>query len=886
MLFFIFFFLPLLHCQTIKQLNEIIIKEELPIGSVVTPLIDKIPNLEQSVEYDLVTPLSSELDLFSIDHTRHTLNIKKRLDYEAICSKKSSCLLSISIAVSNHDTIDVYILPIQLKNIDDNPLKFPVNRTVIEIEENDEHWSTRTYSLPSAIDADGDKITYSLFLQNWTQVDGLFEFNEQNFLLKPLRQFDREEENLYSLRFVARNEHQQEISMDILVLIKDQNDNPPKCPNHPMLFSIDTIETISIFHLNVTDLDEGENGRLEYQFIEPISGFNIDRDRGEISFHYPNWIRGNSSKLSIQVTDHGQPARLSTVCLVEYQLTSLLDIHFQFNPIIHIDTVNTGIGKLKLLDKQTQRSCIDCVIHWHSSWNDLFIFNETTKELLVNFQSMILVRILSNRLIGEENLPVMMEISGWDRMNPAIISRKNVSLMLNFNKEKFFYKTKILFLQIPETLLLNGSISLLTFTHSCLNNQLKTWQLIDSSNTFDLTSQFHLTLKKSSHIHLQSNYQLFLQTNSCSIELRLFIVKAYSPINVHPYFPQAFYILTSSNLSSFILPTLPSHVKYISSNPNDIAIEQANGSLTIRSSTLYSTYAYDFQIEAIDSQTPSLSCTIPVRLFFGMNKQSIRLIDNQTQRSLEISSEDFIYQIDAYDPDLEMISNRNSSLSPTIEYQIDPAEDVDIERYTGRIYFKNVNRSKYDFVVTMMDFGQPNRLLTRQRFTFDIKSVRTIHRQEISMFISRTLMFIIAGIFVVLISVALIIILFNACSSRSSNTKSLSNLSPTTPDCRLIDNEYVSVSKTIGRESLLVSFQITTTTSLPRVIIREQRIYPTMSNDHIPPLPTYSSEKISIQKDYPPSLSINDINKYLERFEKIYNNSSDQHFREPVGSVV
>ncbi len=31
---------------------------------------------------------------------------------------------------------------------------------------------------------------------------------------------------------------------------------------------------------------------------------------------------------------------------------------------------------------------------------------------------------------------------------------------------------------------------------------------------------------------------------------------------------------------------------------------------------------------------------------------------------------------------------------------------------------------------------------------------------------------------------------------------------------------------------------------------------------------------------------MNDINKYLERFEKIYNNSSEHNLREPVGSVV
>ncbi len=31
---------------------------------------------------------------------------------------------------------------------------------------------------------------------------------------------------------------------------------------------------------------------------------------------------------------------------------------------------------------------------------------------------------------------------------------------------------------------------------------------------------------------------------------------------------------------------------------------------------------------------------------------------------------------------------------------------------------------------------------------------------------------------------------------------------------------------------------------------------------------------------------MNDINKYLERFEKIYNNSSKYNFPESVGSIV
>lgn len=83
---------------------------------------------------------------------------------------------------------------------------------------------------------------------------------------------------------------------------------------------------------------------------------------------------------------------------------------------------------------------------------------------------------------------------------------------------------------------------------------------------------------------------------------------------------------------------------------------------------------------------------------------------------------------------------------------------------------------------------------------------------------------------------------------------------------------------------------------MPRVVNREQRIYPTLSNENnpqkileqilLPPPKLYANENVFIKQDYQRNLSMNDINKYLERFEKIYNNSSELHLGEPVGSVV
>ena len=212
--------------------------------------------------------------------------------------------------------------------------------------------------------------------------------------------------------------------------------------------------------------------------------------------------------------------------------------------------------------------------------------------------------------------------------------------------------------------------------------------------------------------------------------------------------------------------------------------------MIIRSPLLFNLYSYDFQIQIIDSQTPSLSDVIPVRIFFGINNQPPRLRNNSTQQIVDISSGGFLYQIEAIDPDLS-IDYVKEMIPPIIEYQIDSSEDLEIDRYTGRIFVKNINRSKYDFNLILIDFGQPNRLITKQRMTFDIRSNEKSIRREVSMLISRTFILISAGIFVIIVIITLILVLCNTCYHQSITKKSLSNLSPTTPDSRLIDNEYV-----------------------------------------------------------------------------------------------
>ncbi len=793
------------YSQTIKQLNEISVKEELPIGSFVTSLTDKIPNLDQSIEYDLVTPLSSDFDLFSIDHTHHSLVIKNRVDYEYICLKRSHCTISVSIAVSNEDTIDVYIFPIRIININDNPIKFLVNRTVIEIEENDENWSNKTYALPQAYDDDGDPISYSIYLQNWSKPDGLFEFDEKNLLLKPLKKFNREEQNIYLLRFIAHN--QNDASTDIIILIKDLNDNSPICHPNQTLFLISNISKISIFSLNVTDLDEGDNGKLEYQLINPLSGFTIDRYNGQIKFDYRQWIRSNETILIVNVTDHGKPVRLSTKCLIEIKFTFLIEIDFYSNNsminqseiFLDIQNLNLPIGQFRIYDKQENQSCFDCVINMNTSLKDIFFLDYTTFDLYFNLNSMILMKILTNYFHRKENLSLNIQIDIINLKNPSIKSTKNYSLILHLNKINLLISSNIFFLKINENSFLNEHISIFNHYHPCLNDETKYLMIIDPTNTFEIDQKLNLILKKYLNTKQQNIYHITLQQKSnnstnevsdtssvfCSIQLHIYIVNPYSIDNVYPYFSEAFYILSSKNISQFYLPPIPFYVKYKSSEPDMISVNPFNGSIIIRSSSLYSSYYYDFLIEAMDSRIPSLSSSVSIRIFFGVNKHSPRLLINSTRQTMEILSSKYLYQIKAYDPDI-LLNDQTNLLPPTIEYEIDSSIDnIEIERFTGRIFLKYLNTTKVNFTLIMTDFGQPNRLITRHTLTFDIKSKENL---SISFLIISSLIVLI----ILLLSILLLIINCCCTTHRKSHEKpTWKNVSPTAPDTRLIDNEYV-----------------------------------------------------------------------------------------------
>ena len=240
-------------------------------------------------------------------------------------------------------------------------------------------------------------------------------------------------------------------------------------------------------------------------------------------------------------------------------------------------------------------------------------------------------------------------------------------------------------------------------------------------------------------------------------------------------------------MSQFSLPPPPPPVRYVSSVPHLILIDPSNASIVIRAASLYSSYYYDFNIEAVDTHTPSLSSSVPVRLFFGINKHSPRLSINTTAQSVAVGPSRFLYQVTAVDPDI-LFSDQTNMVPPAVEYGVEPSTHVEIERFTGRIFLSGLNVTKVNFTLIITDFGQPDRLSTRQVLAFDIATADKL---------SVPFLLIIAVTLLVVLSLTIVLILFNCCckkhqkSSKSQEKTTWKNISPSAPNSCLIDNEYV-----------------------------------------------------------------------------------------------
>lgn len=351
--------------------GSIDLPEDHPLNSTIVQFkaIDNDTGFNSKLVYAISS--GNEDGCFSIDIFSGDLQLVCPLDREI----KEFYILNITVYdLGTPQTSAWKFIAVNVIDINDNPPVFEQPRYVIRIPENTELDSI--IFTAHAIDLDADtsgNIQYSLL----TSTD-MFKIDELTGEVTVTGRLDRETSPRHDLWIEARDQAklspQLFSTIDLVVVLQDTNDNPPKFV--PKLYKVKVPEDVPVGTLLVwvesVDLDLGSGGLVSYNLKNTESGiFHLDSSTGALTLERElDFERRSSYNLTIRAVDHGLPRSLSSSCFVEIEV---LDVNENLHRPVFTEfvydagvmegaAVGTSVVTLTASDKDLGR---DGVVRYH-----------------------------------------------------------------------------------------------------------------------------------------------------------------------------------------------------------------------------------------------------------------------------------------------------------------------------------------------------------------------------------------------------------------------------------------------------------------------------------------------------------------------------------------
>uniref|UniRef100_A0A8C2WRQ2 FAT atypical cadherin 2 n=1 Tax=Cyclopterus lumpus TaxID=8103 RepID=A0A8C2WRQ2_CYCLU len=263
---------------------------------------------------------------------------------------------------------------VNVVDVNDNPPAFDQPRYLVRVPENTEVDSV--IFTARAIDPDVESsgsVLYSLL----TSTDA-FRIDEVSGEVAVTSGLDRETSPRHDLRIAATDQAQlgpQLFStVDLVVVLQDVNDNPPKFV--PKVYKIKVPEDVPVGALLVwvesVDLDLGGGGLVTYNLKNTEGGiFHLDSSTGALILERElDFERRPVYNLTVRAVDHGLPRSLSSSCFVEIQVLDVNEnlhrpVFSEFvyeSGVMEDAAVGTSVVTLTASDKDLGR---DGVVRYH-----------------------------------------------------------------------------------------------------------------------------------------------------------------------------------------------------------------------------------------------------------------------------------------------------------------------------------------------------------------------------------------------------------------------------------------------------------------------------------------------------------------------------------------
>lgn len=316
---------------------EFAISEELAVGTHVGNLqeVEQLfPDLSKQerrvIQYGLLDQGDVPSSLFNITRQGGVISVARRIDRESICFTVENCIMKVNMLASaqNSSQFDSRVITVHFKiaDINDNSPTFDKSSIVLEVPEgspqdtvlkisgaNDRDYAVeykvKNYTLQTSDDV--------FSLATYQTLDGSSEIH-----LRLKETLDREIQDSYELTITAFDGGPTPRSSTLLVtvIVTDHNDNEPQFLNSNYNVTIDsnTLQNQVILQVSATDVDEGVNALLTYDFTnfqKPLleKVFHINSTTGEISVAGP--LRQGKHEFIVVAQDSGSP-KLKTQTIV------------------------------------------------------------------------------------------------------------------------------------------------------------------------------------------------------------------------------------------------------------------------------------------------------------------------------------------------------------------------------------------------------------------------------------------------------------------------------------------------------------------------------------------------------------------------------------------
>ena len=349
-----------------------------------------IPAQLDNIEYTLTSGDSRVLQAVTIDQLTSSLTTAGRVDREALCATTPDCVLKLDVNVyvrdSKSKTFDLYVIRVQitLEDINDNSPTFPQKH--IDLNVSEAVTAGHVSLISGAVDKDTGKnnSVQSYFL---LPDDGMFSLTVQNSMdgstnlgVKVLKQLDRETQDIYSLKVIAKDGgHPPKTgTLSISLKVTDANDNRPLFTNPQYNTSVpeDYPMKSTILKFSARDRDVGLNGKFVFQFSSRTSMrvrtiLAINESSGVLyAIRQLDYDADPQFQFLVEVRDLGNPSLSSEASVVVNVLDindnppeMILTLHEAMHQLPENVARETFIGYVSVSDKDSgQNGQVACHI--------------------------------------------------------------------------------------------------------------------------------------------------------------------------------------------------------------------------------------------------------------------------------------------------------------------------------------------------------------------------------------------------------------------------------------------------------------------------------------------------------------------------------------------